>query len=121
MMGFFLISFMAFGPMKLGSGFKPSKKPLPHQFFLPAEQDPMWGQDKVYHFAVSFILCTTFMALSDIDERKAFSVTVGIGILKELYDWGVKRTGFSLRDLTYDLLGAASASSFGKPISNFEN
>jgi len=89
--------------------------PLPSRFFLPPERDPMWGKDKVYHFSLSFIICTSAMVMGKMDERQAFAVTVGIGLLKEFYDWGVKRTGFSPRDLLYDIAGAASAASFGRP------
>ncbi len=85
-------------------------------FFLPPYRDPLWGKDKAYHFSASFFICTALLTMSRTDEPRAFAVTVGIGVLKEFYDWGVKRTGFSLRDLAYDILSAASACAFRKPI-----
>ncbi len=85
-------------------------------FFLPSYRDPLWGKDKAYHFSASFFICTAILTMSRTDEPRAFAITVGIGVLKEFYDWGVKRTGFSLRDLAYDILGAASSCVFRKPI-----
>ncbi len=75
-------------------------------FFLPAQRDPIWGKDKAYHFSVSFIICTSAMMFGGMNREQAFAVTIGIGVLKEFYDWGIKKTGFSLRDLGYDVAGA---------------
>jgi uncharacterized protein YfiM (DUF2279 family) len=80
---------------------------------LSSLKDPWWGEDKAKHMAVSFIMASSFYTLIDGKrvERKcmAFAFTLSLGILKELYDWRIKKTIFSYRDLIYDFIGIIAA------------
>ena len=78
-----------------------------------AQADDWWGADKAYHLAVSFALAGAVyggLALSSKDGpavRVALSATLALvpGIAKEIYDAGQPHNAFSLRDLTWDLVG----------------
>lgn len=75
-------------------------------------QDNWFGPDKLYHFAAA----TAFGAGSQVvasnngaSESNAaiigVSVAIGVGAAKELYDQELKRTGWSWKDLVWDVAG----------------
>jgi uncharacterized protein YfiM (DUF2279 family) len=79
---------------------------------MPAsqERDDWLGEDKLKHFAMSYMITTfSFAAARTVTGHDA-SVTVGIavaaaaGIAKEIYDKRDKRR-FSFRDLLWDAAG----------------
>jgi len=67
--------------------------------------------DKELHFAGSFAIAASLRAAGRADGE-SFGATVGIGVLKELYDATLKprRTArrFDWKDLAADILGAAA-------------
>jgi putative lipoprotein len=77
--------------------------------------DHWFGADKVKHFFMSaFVESVTYSALRTANVRHdpalivASTITLGVGIGKELYDhhsYGL----FSVKDLTWDVAGNASA------------
>ena len=79
-------------------------------------QDSWWGKDKIQHLALSFVLHS--MAYSYLrttlgreDARwVSLGIVLGLGLGKEV--WDLHRTGFSVRDLCYDLAGAMGAAAF---------
>ena len=80
---------------------------------LPAEQDPWLGEDKAKHFFASAVIAggTTAIALNqDVSDGEAIAIalpfTLSLGVGKEAYDSEVKGTGWSWRDLAWDLFGA---------------
>jgi putative lipoprotein len=81
-----------------------------------AGQDPWFGQDKALHFSASFILASDgYAATAAITKRESvrFSVGTGVGLAagvsKEVYD---RYSGgdASMRDLTWDVVGAVTGS-----------
>ncbi|RKY98322.1 MAG: hypothetical protein DRQ10_07525 [Candidatus Hydrothermota bacterium] len=82
--------------------------------FLPFETDPIWAKDKALHLSGSFILTNAAMTFGVARDAKGCALLVfGIGLAKEVYDLEVKKTGISLYDLFYDLMGIGLAVSFG--------
>ncbi len=71
-------------------------------------RDPWFARDKSLHFSVSFIIYN-FAYIHTGSRDKSFSITIGIGVLKELIDLTIRKTGFSYKDLLYDVLGAGLA------------
>ena len=76
-------------------------------------EDPWWAKDKVRHFALSFII-TSFLRSENLrrplNQREAFILTFSLGVGKELWDCFVRKKEFSLKDLSYDLLGSICGS-----------
>lgn len=69
--------------------------------------DKLCGVDKLYHFALSFIICLISTALSSLPIGIAFTLAGGIG--KEAYDMLAKNgTGWSWLDLLADVLGVVA-------------
>lgn len=74
----------------------------------PAEiRDPWWGRDKAWHFAVSHALSNALESRTSLGCYEAAGFTLGVGVVKELVDWKIRRTFFSWKDLVYDALGSA--------------
>jgi len=78
---------------------------------LASSPDPMFGPDKFRHAGVSFVLFTSSCTLIRDDcpcqrAAGAAGITVSAGLVKELYDLGVKGR-FSYRDLLWDGVGLA--------------
>lgn len=73
-------------------------------------KDPWWAKDKALHFGVSFVVSTgTYMLFKNCSRNprtEAFGLTVSLGIMKEIYDWKLKRKFFSYKDLFFDITGA---------------
>ena len=81
---------------------------------LAAERDPWWGQDKALHFSACFMLAGDgYAGASVFSKRESTRLTTGAGLAlaagtaKEVYD---RYSGgdASLRDLTWDVVGAAT-------------
>jgi putative lipoprotein len=79
-------------------------------------QDPWLGVDKAKHFLVSaFVQSASYATLRAAGARNgnalagASIITLTIGVGREVHDHAVGRV-FSLRDLTWDALGAIAAS-----------
>ena len=78
-----------------------------------AAADDWWGADKAYHLGASFAIAGAVyggLALSSKDGpavRLVLSATLALvpGVAKEIYDSGQPGNSFSLRDLTWDLVG----------------
>ncbi len=81
--------------------------------FFP-KSDPWFAKDKVQHFAVSFVVYSgvEYWGRSQHWKRpeiRGITVTISLGLLKELVDWQIRKTGFSWKDLLYDVAGAVTA------------
>lgn len=64
-------------------------------------------QDKLLHFMVSVIIVTLLkMVLGEDYVVIPLVTTMGIGLLKELYDKFVKKTEFDFGDFAMDFIGA---------------
>lgn len=79
--------------------------------------DPWFGKDKAYHFvAGGFIGAGTTLVVKnngmhlDTAPCIGISASVAIGGGKEWYDANVKRTYWSWKDMTWDLIGGAAGS-----------
>jgi uncharacterized protein YfiM (DUF2279 family) len=79
-----------------------------------AEKDPWWGQDKALHLSTCFMVAGDgYAGTSLITHRESVRVAFGVGVAiaagaaKEVYD---KYSGgdASLRDLTWDVVGATT-------------
>jgi uncharacterized protein YfiM (DUF2279 family) len=74
--------------------------------------DTWTSRDKTAHLGLSVIgfhgSLLAFRNSSD-PERRAAALTLGLGVLKELYDWKVRKSSFSERDLLFDLAGVLLA------------
>ncbi|HEX5514997.1 MAG TPA: hypothetical protein VFY81_11405 [Gammaproteobacteria bacterium] len=75
--------------------------------------DPWWGQDKAAHLVVSAALSATMthlaMETGESGPRahaEAVSVVLVLGAGKEAYDSRPGGTGWSWRDMSWNLLGA---------------
>ncbi len=82
--------------------------------FFP-RSDPWFAKDKVQHFSLSFIIYSGaeqwYRSHRWPDARsQSLTITIGLGVLKELVDWRIRGTGFSWKDLLYDVAGAVTAS-----------
>ncbi len=67
--------------------------------------DPLFAQDKMKHLAASCFIEQTIYQYNG-HKNKSFGLTISVGIAKELYDWKVRKTMFSFKDLLYDFIGA---------------
>lgn len=81
-------------------------------FLLPPESQGGWtAADKQLHFAGSLAIAASIRVAGG-TEGQAFGGTVGIGMLKEVYDATLKPKrsgrGASWKDLAVDILGAAA-------------
>lgn len=73
-----------------------------------APPDPWWGVDKAWHLTVSHATSNWLYHHMSIPCPQAMGISVGIGLLKELVDWKVRKTFFSWKDLLWDTVGATS-------------
>jgi uncharacterized protein YfiM (DUF2279 family) len=78
-------------------------------------QDAWFGVDKIKHFFMSaFIESVTYSALqaAKVKHRPALGtaigVTMAVGVGRELHDRRIQGNLFSVRDLTWDALGATA-------------
>lgn len=78
-------------------------------------QDAWFGIDKIKHFFMSaFIESVSYSLLqaSGVHHRSAMAgaigITIGLGIGREIHDKRVPGNIFSVRDLTWDLLGTGA-------------
>ena len=81
----------------------------------PPHTDSWFGIDKLKHFLVSaFIESVSYSALqaARVNHRAAMGgaigVTMAVGVSRELHDRRVPGNLFSIRDLTWDGLGATA-------------
>ena len=81
----------------------------------PPHQDAWFGIDKIKHFFMSaFIESLTYSALqaARVNHRTALGgaigVTMAIGVGREIHDKRTPGNIFSVRDLTWDAIGAAA-------------
>jgi len=83
-----------------------------------ADKDDRWfAGDKYTHFLVSSAISAA-ITKSRIDQglnrcvaaRIGFGITLSIGAGKEIHDKYVKKTRYSYRDMTWDLLGSTVGS-----------
>jgi putative lipoprotein len=81
---------------------------------LAADRDPWWGQDKALHFSACFMFAGDgYAGASVFSKRETTRLGTGAGLAiaagaaKEVYD---KYSGgdASVRDLTWDVVGAAT-------------
>ena len=77
--------------------------------------DPWWGADKAKHFTICGLAGAAGAFAARQDDRPdgaafgiGMGVAVGLGVGKETYDDRIKGTGFSGKDLVWDLLGGAA-------------
>jgi putative lipoprotein len=80
-----------------------------------ARPDSWFGVDKIKHFFISaFIESVSYSALQAAGVRHrtamtgAIGITVGFGIGREIHDKRTPGNIFSVRDLTWDALGAGA-------------
>lgn len=80
-----------------------------------AHPDSWFGIDKLKHFFMSvFIESVSYSALqaAGVNHRPALGgaigITLGLGVARELHDRRQKGNIFSVRDLTWDALGAGA-------------
>jgi len=74
------------------------------------KRDPWFARDKGLHFSVSFTIYN-FAYIYTGSRDRSLAISIGIGVLKEFIDLTIRHTGFSYKDLFYDLLGATLAHS----------
>lgn len=79
-----------------------------------AEPDPWWGQDKALHLSASVMAAGDGYATAAVLSKRepirliaGFGVAVAAGASKEVYD-GQSGGDASLRDFTWDVVGAAT-------------
>ncbi len=70
--------------------------------------DPWFAKDKSLHFSVSFTLYNFFYVGTG-DKNTSLELTLAAGVFKELVDLTIRKTGFSYKDLFYDVLGTILA------------
>lgn len=75
--------------------------------------DDWFSKDKAKHFIVSSVISGTITAAAnyhEMDKEDSFSLALGltlsIGAGKETYDLWTGDTGWSWKDITWDVLGA---------------
>jgi putative lipoprotein len=80
---------------------------------LQPQGDSWLGRDKAKHFGLSAVMAGAGAAAAnagEMDDHQAFPAVVGItlaiGAAKETYDLHYKPSGWSWKDLAWDLLGA---------------
>jgi len=81
----------------------------------PPHEDAWFGYDKIKHFFMSaFIESVTYSALqaARVDHREALGgaigVTMAVGVGREIHDKRTPGNIFSVRDLTWDAVGATA-------------
>jgi uncharacterized protein YfiM (DUF2279 family) len=81
----------------------------------PPHTDSWFGMDKLKHFFLSaFIESVSYSALQAAHVRHraamggAIGVTMAVGVSRELHDRRIPGNLFSIRDLTWDALGATA-------------
>jgi putative lipoprotein len=81
----------------------------------PPHEDAWFGFDKIKHFFMSaFIESFTYSALqaAHVNHRTALDgaigVTMAVGVAKEIHDKRTPGNIFSVRDLTWDAIGAGA-------------
>ena len=72
---------------------------------LPHRTDPWWGKDKALHFAISYTAYNVFSWVQGEGGGESAALALSLGVLKELYDWKIKGSSFSYKDLLYDAGG----------------
>lgn len=83
-------------------------------FLAPAcAQDSWTGEDKKTHFAVSLAFGFVGGRAYPDEPLKGFAVGIAPGVIKEILDSRPGGSGFSMKDLAWDALGAALGSQFG--------
>jgi uncharacterized protein YfiM (DUF2279 family) len=82
----------------------------------PAHTDAWFGADKLKHFFMSaFIESVSYSALQAARANHkaalggAIGITMAVGVGRELHDRRIPGNLFSVRDLTWDALGATAA------------
>ena len=89
------------------------------------DADPWWGKDKALHFSASSLIAIDgYAAASLVSKREAVRASAGsllaftAGAAKEVYD---KHAGGdpSLRDLTWDVIGAATGTALSWLVDRF--
>lgn len=92
---------------------------------MPARADDWWGSDKALHLGVSVGLGAAAYSIGALlSERQVDRVAAGVlgaltaGVLKELAD-GLGLGQPSLKDLTWDLIGAATGALVGWLVDRF--
>ena len=75
-------------------------------------QDKWFAKDKFYHLSVAYFLYNSahlFAVHRGYSVKKADDISIGfvlsVSVLKELYDLKIKKTLFSIKDLTFDSFG----------------
>lgn len=86
-------------------------------------QDRWFSRDKAYHFTAGCLIAAAGTgAAHEMDQPRdqavvvGFSVSLGAGAAKELYDGTVKRTYWSWKDMAWDLIGAAAGCAVGAQV-----
>jgi putative lipoprotein len=86
----------------------------------PPHTDSWFGIDKLKHFLLSaFVESVSYSALqaAHVNHRAAMGgaigVTMAIGVGRELHDRRIPGNLFSVRDLTWDALGATAGAVLG--------
>ena len=82
------------------------------RFFLPLQREGGWlDSDKTLHFATSFVVAASWRVEGEREETAA-SLTIGLGVAKEIYDATFRPSrdgrGASRKDLVVDILGTAA-------------
>ncbi len=67
-------------------------------------KDPWFARDKALHFSVSFTIYN-FTCVNGGSKETSRYMTLSAGLIKEIVDLTIRKTGFSYRDLIYDILG----------------
>jgi len=87
--------------------------PPPRLLLLPRAQEGPWlRSDRALHFGVSLSMSASWR-VAGCDRGTAFGLSLGAGVVKEIYDATLRPAGAGLRgasrrDLVADLLGAAA-------------
>ena len=86
----------------------------------PVVRDSWFGPDKIKHFFMSaFIESVSYSALqaAHVNHRStmvgAIGVTAAFGVGKEIHDSRNRKNHFSLKDLSWDAIGAGAGVVFG--------
>ena len=86
---------------------------------MPPQNDSWFGKDKAKHFFVSGVIAGISTSVSEnreIDSDESFllstGITLSIGMGKEAHDLWLSQTGWSWKDLLWDLLGALAGHFF---------
>ena len=74
-------------------------------FAREARADEWTGPDKPKHFAATAAIAAGGVAIG-LSERQAFGAALAVGLAKELHDSRPGGTGFSGKDMAWNLAGA---------------